>query len=155
MLIFGCTRTHTPDPAEVETVHSDITGDDFTVHIMQPAGDGPFPVAYYLDGEFQPSWRFEVPDSATLPPMITVGIGYGADGRNQDYIWPEDPTLEGTGGGDLFYEFLRDELIPYIDATRPRDPNEPNVLQGHSFGGYFRSAQLGVCQQVSGGYQSE
>ena len=45
----------------------------------------------------------------------------------------DDPSLRGSGGGDAFLAFLRDELILGIDAAYRTKPYR--VLVGHSFGG--------------------
>jgi len=60
-----------------------------------------------------------------IPEVITIGIGYpGASQRNRDY----------TIGFMSFYQFLKDELIPYIDEEYNTDPYN-RTLFGHSYGG--------------------
>ena len=44
-----------------------------------------------------------------------------------------DPSLRGSGGGDAFLAFLRDELIPTVDAAYRT--TDYRILVGHSFGG--------------------
>ena len=44
--------------------------------------------------------------------------------------------LTPAGGGQLFYKFLVNELLPKIDAQYRTDKNS-RALLGHSFGGYF------------------
>ena len=44
--------------------------------------------------------------------------------------------LKPAGGGQLFYDFLINELLPEIDTQYRTDKNN-RALLGHSFGGYF------------------
>jgi predicted alpha/beta superfamily hydrolase len=96
----------------------------------------------------------------TIPRFIAVGIGYpGAPGflqalamRTRD-LTPVVAALEGsssanmpiegmlkpataTGGGPRFLDFMRDELIPFIDSRYPTDPKD-RAYWGDSLGGLF------------------
>lgn len=115
-----------------------------------------YPVVYQLDGSYYGKstaiilahyhCKGIIPTEA-----IVVGIGYYYDGwldkRNRDFIFVglgrETPTnnnanLSGTGGGLKFYQFLKNELVPYIDSNfRTRNKTFGRTLMGHSLGGYF------------------
>jgi predicted alpha/beta superfamily hydrolase len=92
-----------------------------------------------------------------IPELLIVGIGYPV-GRfydasapravdltpTEDREWerqeaedfPEWPAPEGSGGAPAFLQFLRQELIPSIDADFRTVPGD-RALFGHSFGGLF------------------
>lgn len=94
---------------------------------------------------------------ADTPRFITVAIGYpGASGyfqtmdlRQRDLTQVADPGLlpranfEGivtpsilSGGAGKFLDFVREELIPFIDARHPTDRSD-RTYAGHSLGGLF------------------
>jgi predicted alpha/beta superfamily hydrolase len=82
---------------------------------------------------------------------VVVGVGYPVadetgmlELRNEDLTPtpynPADglggPPMKESGGAELFYRFLTEELRPAIAAAYPTDPAE-QVLYGHSLGGLF------------------
>lgn len=107
------------------------------------------PVIYHLDGNAY----FDAIGDATArlarrkklaPEPILVGIGYAnaylMDSlRVRDYTFPQarsSDSLPVSGGGENFYRFIKEELVPYIDGQYRTDPTH-RTLMGHSFGGYF------------------
>jgi hypothetical protein len=48
---------------------------------------------------------------------------------------PADTALPGSGGADKFLKYMKEELIPYVDAHYKTSPFR--LLIGHSFGGIF------------------
>jgi predicted alpha/beta superfamily hydrolase len=72
---------------------------------------------------------------------IYIGVGYKnfliMDSlRGRDYSYPQKDGIPGSGRGKLFTDFLRNELIPFINsAYRTKSAN--NTLIGHSLGGYY------------------
>jgi predicted alpha/beta superfamily hydrolase len=115
-----------------QIIHSDYVNDDYRILISLPSnyneqrGDR-YPVIYFLDGGSANFHNItsEYMDAGTIPDVITIGIGYpGASQRNRDY----------TYNFANFYQFLKYELIPTIDATFYTDPLN-RTLFGHSFGG--------------------
>lgn len=88
-----------------------------------------------------------------LPPLILVSIGYKSFSlmdslRVRDYMFPASipsDEMKATGGGQKFYHFITDELLPKIDASYSVDQNRRTLL-GHSFGGYF--SLLALLTQV-------
>lgn len=73
---------------------------------------------------------------------IIVGIGYpyddpligGQSGRTRDYVTRLDNGM--PGGAPNFLRFIREELIPHIDA-KYRTQTVGRTLLGHSLGGFF------------------
>lgn len=79
-----------------------------------------------------------------LPPLILVGIGYKSFKtmnalRVRDYLYPKSiasDEMNAVGGGQRFYSFITNNLLPKIDSTY-RTETTNRTLLGHSFGGYF------------------
>jgi len=104
-----------------------------------------------------------MPFCGSMPEVIVVGIGYpidesvdqmdaafkqiwGARGRDltpvADEEW-EQEQIEGmgveyiaSGGANSFLQFVKEELIPFID-TDYRTDSSHRILAGHSFGALF------------------
>ena len=95
-----------------------------------------------------------------IPELIIVGIGYPFEtyfealGRRwldltptEDPGWVERETAanadspwripEGSGGAPGFLQFIREELIPQVEAEYRVDPRRGRALFGHSLGGLF------------------
>jgi predicted alpha/beta superfamily hydrolase len=122
---------------EFVSVLSHITGTAYPLSVyVPPASAGPrsgLPVLYALDGE---SW-FELLvgiAEATHAPIIIVAINT-AGLRNRDYVPANNCTPNG-GGQAAYFDFIRQELIPYVEGTIGGDPAR-RALLGHSHGGSF------------------
>lgn len=101
--------------------------------------------------------------SQTIPEIIIVGIGYGGEGINtrinfavgrlRDYTpsqvteieeWNEKAIERAgindinviTGGAQLFMNFIKKELFPFIESNYRIDIKE-RILCGYSYGGLF------------------
>lgn len=116
-----------------------------------------------------------------IPQLLIVGIGYPSGGRqihveqhrffdlfptedrefkewHQERWARERPELgpfDGYGGGGAdFLRFVREELIPLVEAEYRADPSD-RALYGHSAGGYFGLYALlegeGTFQRVIAG----
>ena len=136
--------------------------------------------------------------AALMPEVIVVGIAYGgvesnsmlhwAVGRTRDLTPSRDSNAESglkkimvtmgfpdadiqTGGAELFLDFIRHELFPYIDTHYKADM-ENKTLCGQSYGGLFglytlfhapeafdryliASPSIGYGTGVTYGYESE
>lgn len=89
------------------------------------------PVIYVLDGVS----RFEIVQELVLDlgiNAIVVGIGNN-EMRNRDYM-PENTCVSDGGGHSNYYNFLVEELIPFIDGEYNTDKKN-RTLVGHSFSG--------------------
>jgi len=133
---------------------SNVIGEDYYIYVNLPKGykqkkNVKYPVIYLLDGnayfdhiknyvrESSEKNRFE------KEPII-IGIGYKnayfMDSlRIRDYTYPKalaQDSFSTSGGADLFYSFITNELIPHIDRNYNTDTTARTIM-GHSFGGYF------------------
>lgn len=119
------------------TVASAITGSSYPLSIyLPPAGAIPMsnlPVVYALDGDW---WFQELVSIAeeTKTRMVIVGIGNNAL-RARDYA-PVNTCNSSGGGNAAFFNFIRQELTPFVEGSIGGDPAQ-RVLIGHSFGGLF------------------
>jgi enterochelin esterase-like enzyme len=114
-------------------LYSKYVKDSFDILVGLPLNyksDKPviYPTAYHLDGGDNDD-HYVIRNLMTdklVPDVITVGIGYvkSENQRVRDYI----------SGFDKFYLFMKNELIPFIDAQYKTDPTN-RTLYGYSFGG--------------------
>lgn len=135
------------------TVYSKDVQDSFVISVQLPEEydkglKANFPTVYMLDANFHfPILAASVKQyekAGLLPPMILVGIGYKSfqlmdSLRNRDYLYPAalpSDEINAVGGGQKFYDFISNQLIPYIDSSYKTN-NTNRSLLGHSFGGYF------------------
>lgn len=147
------TETYKYPPSEVVTIHSKILNEDRKIYIHCPKSDSAdinkrFPVVYLMDGEN----HFELlsqyvdylsrPDVSVMPKIIVVSIPNTNRVRDLtptqsvlDYEGKPDTTAryKSSGGNEVFFEFLKKELMPVIDSNYKTQPYK--VFAGHSFGG--------------------
>lgn len=103
---------------------------------LPPAAAGPrqdLPVIFALDGESWFQTLIAVTESARSPAIV-VAV-HSAGQRNRDFVPAGSCTPDG-GGHAKYLEFLRRELIPYIDSHIGGNAAK-RVLFGHSHGGSF------------------
>ena len=166
VLVSGCATTTpsltstTPNPEKSRNIpglfYSYYVGDYFEIYVNLPKNydenrQKGYPVIYLLDAD----WYFDGSDvrlgnggvkgivtrlieMGDIPETILVGIGYiyGENHRERDFLYPFDSCVDNSGGGEKFYTFLENELIPLIDVTFNTDTSERTLI-GHSYGGYF------------------
>ncbi len=133
------------------TLFSDLLNEQRTVLIGKPKGydssEESYPVIYLLDGgshfhhvtgitSFLASVR-------EIPEFLVVGIP-NTD-RNRDLTPPtqnaqESEEFQGSGGADIFLDFISQELIPHIQNNYRT--GSYSILIGHSFGGLFAAHAL-------------
>lgn len=123
-----------------DTVYSKILNENRELWIYTPKGlkrdsKDIYPVLYLLDGDYNFHSTTGIVEflskNQICPEMIVVGILN--TNRNRDFLPTQDPSMKGSGGAKQFTEFLRDELIPYIDSIYPTAPYK--ILIGHSLSG--------------------
>jgi predicted alpha/beta superfamily hydrolase len=135
---------------QVKVFHSQIIDDDFYLYISLPdnydVSDKKYPVLYLLDGDVTFGMAASIARylqfGNTIPELIIIGIGYGtlkkSEGnmKNRDYTISLKRGRSGTGGAPKFREFLKEELIPYIESTYRAVPDE-RTISGYSLGSLF------------------
>lgn len=118
-------------------VSSQINGTVYPLSIyLPPASAGPrgsLPVVYVLDGESWFDTLVSIVESARTR-IIIVGI-HGTGQRGRDFVPPNSCTANG-GGHAAYFDFMRQELLPYVEGTIGGDPSR-RTLFGHSHGGSF------------------
>jgi predicted alpha/beta superfamily hydrolase len=134
---------------DVHVIHSNILNQERQIYIHIPKRDSSevgkvFPVLYLLDGEnhfhivsayidYLSYWQ-------VIPKTIVVGI-ISMDRRKDltpthsllDFEGKIDSSYKTTGGNKQFLQFIRQELMPYIEAKYKTSPFK--LVAGHSFGG--------------------
>ncbi len=95
-----------------------------------------YPVLYVLDPHLSFGTVTDVVRVAAiggeLPELIVVGIGYPEDIIRTRALRERDYSREA----ESFLRFIRDELVPLIDADYRTDPSDRGII-GHSYGGDF------------------
>lgn len=90
--------------------------------------------------------------SGEMSPVIVVGVGYPetdgrgytpayAASRTRDYTPTNAAGMAGGGGSAAFLAFLKDELVPLVEARYRADATRRG-LGGHSLGGLFATYAL-------------
>lgn len=130
--------------------YSSAVQDSFSLFVRLPAGYARhprrrYPLVLLLDANV---YFDQMADAAAqLPPArqpLLVGLGYRDVAqmdslRLRDYLYPAASAADSlrlSGGGQRFLDFIRQELLPYLDQRYRTQPAE-RTLMGHSFGGYF------------------
>ncbi|HEY0067618.1 MAG TPA: alpha/beta hydrolase-fold protein [Flavisolibacter sp.] len=131
---------------------SKILNEKRTVYVSTPGSmkkGETFPVIYLLDGEAFIEMaggqvRYLSESYKITPSMIVVGIrntdrtrdltpthyNLGPDGRPDTSASAFGRT---SGGGENFLRFIKEELMPFVEARYPAGPYK--ILAGHSLGG--------------------
>ena len=123
------------------SIPSEVLGTVRDVYVRLPLGyemrSDFYPVLYFTDGEAIDRIAVPIVDSLaraeTIPEVILVGIPH--EDRRSDLTPTALQSRPGSGGGEEFFRFIAEELIPHIDATYRTRPTR--VLYGHSLGGLF------------------
>jgi predicted alpha/beta superfamily hydrolase len=140
--------------AEIATIHSKILGEDRSIFIYDPDKNGAnllpsYPVLYMLDENDMSLVtglvKYLSSYTPNMPPMLVVGIP-GAATRIRDLTPTHslidnlgqldsspDSWLKDSGGGEKFTQFVRDEVMPYVELHYKAGPFK--ILAGHSVGG--------------------
>lgn len=147
-LVIGDLRLHEVD--------SQVLGTKRTIRVWLPQGyddetERRYPVLYLHDGQncfdrstsaFGHEWQIDetltrLIAEGTIEPLIAVGIDNGGDDRIAEYTYLPSPANSDRGGkGEHYARFLREEVIPFIEATyRTRNDRRARLLGGSSLGG--------------------
>ncbi len=151
-----------PSPGELtgtvesHTLSSQSVGDDYVLTVRVPPGydaAGAHPVVFQLDpylGVLQEfaltaSYASQLEADGVIEPTLVVGVGYPEvpgpiEGRFRDYSLPDangDTLGLGSGGAPAFYDFMHDELTPWLEDHYAVAGPSDRALFGHSLGGLF------------------
>ena len=104
-------------------------------------GNAQFPLAINAIDEKWTAMSGNAQSSASLP--VIVGLGYPEEkayplaARTRDYTYATPGEAFAAGGGAAnFYDFVSNQVRPYIEKHYATDPKQ-QILSGHSFGGLF------------------
>lgn len=134
---------------DVHVIRSRVLDEDRQLYIHVPKLDSAdinkaLPVLYLLDGEnhfhilsayieYLRHWR-------VIPPIIVVGIVSGnrvkdlTPTKSQlNFDGKVDSNYKTSGGNEQFFNFIQQELMPYMEAHYKTSPFK--IFAGHSFGG--------------------
>jgi predicted alpha/beta superfamily hydrolase len=133
-------------------IYSEAVQDSFYIFIKTPKGydknpDKKYPTIILLDGDiaFPMAWSVVryLQYGNYVPDVFIVGIGYGGllssktiNHRERDYSISRLDSIKDSGGGEKFLEFIKKELIPFLN-TKYRIDSAKLTLSGHSLGGLF------------------
>jgi predicted alpha/beta superfamily hydrolase len=152
---------------EIQELQSEFTGIKYKLYISLPR-DYPntktkYPIVYTLDADYSFALAHNIIEHFTdrndLPNMLVVSIAYDGASQNmqvyrknriRDYtpihttnqLWGGYGKIEKySGGGKRFQLFLKNELIPFIEANY-RVRSIDRTIVGHSLGGLFGAYTL-------------
>ncbi|WP_078085457.1 alpha/beta hydrolase [Microbulbifer mangrovi] len=135
---------------EIFTIESKVLGRKYDVYIKVPAGysdkghkETSYPVLYLNDAPHTFKVATGVTHFKSMNRAIVVGIDF-AHGEHGQFSRVRDLTPERdttwvkytTGGAPDYLQFIRDELIPFVEGNYRADPAR-RILSGHSLGGSF------------------
>lgn len=119
------------------------TGTTYHIRVNPPETRDVLPAILFMDGDDQfgaavAAYR-EKRAIGAVPPLLLVGVGYGAsylrpaNRRGRDYTPVAHPDEPGSGGGDAFLRFLTATLWPELAQRHRLDPARRGIA-GHSLG---------------------
>src|SRR5262245_52572159 len=122
------------------------TGTDYWIYVESPTaseGTGPWPAVLFMDGDDQFSAAVSAYRTARkagdIPPLLLVGVGYGAsyskpaNKRGRDYTQSHHADEPTSGGAETFTRFLTDTLWSELNHRFPVHPTQRGIA-GHSLG---------------------
>ena len=150
---------------EVHKLISKANGVTYPIFISLPGSyyntDKTYPVVYMLDAYSSFGIVTQTAKlmafNKELPELIIVGIS--SEGGSKEFIYnrardftptyvpldklPDDSRLmlPASGGAEKFLEFIKNELIPFVELNYRIEQNERTLI-GHSLGGLFASYVL-------------
>ncbi len=134
---------------ELLSLYSSIVGQEYRIFVALPNStfldsyaENPntrYPVLYVLDANALFGMVTETVRIFNLleiiDELIVVGIGYPVDTFVATAGFRSRDMTPKSGAAE-FLQFIREEIIPMIDATYRTSPGDNGIL-GHSFGGLF------------------
>ncbi len=122
---------------QTASITSRANGSSYALSIyLPPASAGPrnsLPIVYALDGD---GWFETIIGAAQSTHTQAIVVGIGTSGlRDRDFV-PSNRCTSNGGGHVAYLDFLRNELLPYVEANFGGNPQQ-RALFGHSHGGSF------------------
>lgn len=127
-------------------LHSPETGTDYLVYVDAPdpqVAPGPWPAVLFMDGDDQFSFAVEAGRELRAagrgPPLLLVGVGYGAsytqaaNRRGRDYTPTPHSDEPTSGGAENFLKFLGGTLWAELARRFPLS-QDVRGIGGHSLG---------------------
>lgn len=156
---MACEKDFLPPPGDVIEIEqfSNEVNDTYLLRIHLPdsynESDSSYPVLFQLDGETTTGSVIEnyenLVESDQIQELIIVSIDYvGENQRERDFTPTEDERNQlddypdPSGEADTFLNYLRHELIPFIDQKYRTDLAFGHTLRGYSEGGLFASVAM-------------
>jgi enterochelin esterase-like enzyme len=153
LVVAGCAGD-APLPATGTLTTAELSsptlGDDLLLRVRTPPGvepEGGYPVVFVLDPTFAGDRKYDRvvglvsarAADGSWPEAVVIGVDYDDPSKRfRDYT-PTLPLVEdfsNPDGADRFYAALRDDVLPWVDASLPVDP-AARALVGHSDGASF------------------
>ena len=142
------TASSQPLPPLTDSIHSKILNETRGIQVIMPDDYKPgskekYEIVYILDGEWYwdlVPFTYNFAASANyIPKSIFVLIRNrylnGVNLRGRDFTPTRVTPDSSTGGADRFYDFVKNEVIPYIEKKYPS--NGQRTLVGSSASGLF------------------
>jgi predicted alpha/beta superfamily hydrolase len=143
-------ETEEKESAPEFRIFSNAVNDSFYIFVRLPAdyssgNTKSYPVVFLLDANvYFDILATPAEEQDAFRGSILIGVGYRdvycMDSlRNRDYTFPiavATDSFQVSGGGNAFYTFLEEELVPFVDSAYRTD-KKSRTLMGHSLGGYF------------------
>jgi predicted alpha/beta superfamily hydrolase len=153
--------------SQVRKLPSDITGETYLLYVGLPRSyndtEKNYPVLYVMDADGSFGTYTELSRLLALnnevPEIIIVGIAYGVSfkeylyNRQRDYTPTVVDKYQGSGGGEIFSEFIHKELIPFIDKEYRVEKSE-RAISGFSYGGLLVLYTLFQAPQLFNRYHA-
>jgi len=128
------------------TLKSQDIGTEYWIYSEAPdpaREPGPWPAVAFMDGdnlfEFAVDAYRRARAAGEVPPILILGIGYGAGYRKpgnkrvRDYTGTAMATENESGGAEAFHDFLAGTLWPELARRHPLRA-DARALAGHSLG---------------------
>ena len=132
----------------LDSLNSKILNENREIYIQLPASytagsEQKYPVIYVIDGEvFLPTVTnvLDFYSGGFMPEMVIVGVS-NREKRVRDLTTSPVTSINGmpfnleNGQAANFFNFIEEELVPYIEQKYP--VTQFRTLVGHSYGGLF------------------
>lgn len=155
---------------QVWSVPDPVSKRDYEIFVSLPASydsqpQRTYPVLYVTDADYafpiirQIARRVNL-NGPVIEEFILVGLSYskgdsGTDSRRRDYTpTPNGPRSSAGavhGGGAVYQAYLKQEVLPYVEARFRADPAR-RLLLGHSFGGLLGAQIMFTEPDLFSGY---